>query len=379
MKKQFPIVKKAPIFIAVSLAIIVIGLCFFGYRWIAHGIGKTLNLTVDFTGGTIMSVNLNETFQESDVKGVIEGLGITDVSVNKITSSDTDELTVAEIRFKEESASKLADNQNELRDKINEALKAKYPNLDTSGSNNTIESVGATISREYVESALASVLLAAAAILVYVSWRFDSDVKNAKRTRWINTVILVAALILFYNFKENFTVVAVTTLVAIAGILFTSIRNRMFSGLSAVIALLHDVLIMFAFMEILYVPLGNPFIAVALTIIGYSINNTIVIYDRIRELSGRVAAKDLDRANVANDAINQMLGRTIKTSVTTLITAVAIYVLGVDAVKEFALPMIVGLVAGTYSSIFWASPVWAVWQKNLDGKRRAKLSAEKTA
>jgi preprotein translocase SecF subunit len=125
--------------------------------------------------------------------------------------------------------------------------------------------------------------------------------------------------------------------------------------MSAIIALAHDVLVMLAVYAVFRVPLNNSFIAAMLTIVGYSINDTIIIFDRIRENKGKMHSDD---SHIINESINQTLGRSINTSLTTLIMIVLLYVLGVDAVKEFAFPLIIGISAGTYSSIFIASPLW---------------------
>lgn len=126
-------------------------------------------------------------------------------------------------------------------------------------------------------------------------------------------------------------------------------------GTSAVLALIHDVLLVFMIYSVFRVPVNNSFIAVMLTILGYSINDTIVIFDRIRENRGRMKR---DNKEIINTSIKQSLGRTISTSVTTLIMVFLLYIFGVSSVKEFALPLVVGVAVGTYSSIFIASPLW---------------------
>lgn len=127
-------------------------------------------------------------------------------------------------------------------------------------------------------------------------------------------------------------------------------------GLSAVTALAHDVLIMLAVYAIFRVPLNNSFIAAMLTIVGYSINDTIIVFDRIRENRDKRGGK-VD-TELVNESIGQTVGRSINTSITTIIMVVLLFFLGTDAVKQFAFPLIIGVAAGTYSSIFVASPLW---------------------
>ncbi|HOV70283.1 MAG TPA: protein translocase subunit SecF [Clostridia bacterium] len=374
--KQYEIVKKSPIFMEISVAIIALGLVFFAVRGFMFGLDKTLNLGIDFTGGTIMTVDLKQDFDEDKIRTIVENLGVEDVQVQKSTPSQaSDELTVAVIRFREEKGKKLADNQETLRNLVSEELKKAYPNMSTNPQDNTITSIGASVSRELIQNAIVAVLLACAAILVYVSWRFDSGVKGVKATRALNTLVLAVALVVFYIFRNNLWIVVSVTGITIFLILFFSVRSKMYSGLAAVLALLHDVLIMFTAMIIFYTPLSSSFVAAALTIIGYSINDTIVIFDRIRENEAKFLAKQMSHSSIANISINETLTRTINTSVTTLGTAIAIYVLGVTSIKEFAFPLIIGLIAGVYSSIFIAAPIWAFWKDAGSDKKLAKKSA----
>ena len=139
-------------------------------------------------------------------------------------------------------------------------------------------------------------------------------------------------------------------------LIYISIRFEWRFGLASIFALLHDVVIMTIFYGAMKIPVNSSFIAALLTIVGYSINATIVIFDRIRE--NMKLARKINPEQIVNESINQTLARSINTSLTTLITIATLYILGVPAIKEFALPLIVGLLSGTYSSVFIASPVW---------------------
>ena len=146
-------------------------------------------------------------------------------------------------------------------------------------------------------------------------------------------------------------------------LLYITIRFEFLSGISAIVALCHDVLILLSAYMLLRMPLNTAFIAAILTIIGYSINDTIVVFDRIRE-NIKFAKRGETYADIANKSVNQTLLRSINTSVTTLVTIVLLYILGVDAIKDFSLALIVGLIAGTYSSIFIAAPLWVSMKKD---------------
>ncbi|MBQ7793135.1 MAG: protein translocase subunit SecF [Clostridia bacterium] len=155
------------------------------------------------------------------------------------------------------------------------------------------------------------------------------------------------------------------TLIAILLILvYIAFRFEWRSAVMAVIALALNILVMMAVYAITYTPLNTTFIAAMLTIIGYSINNTIVVFDRIREnMKGFKARKGAKVSELVDRSITESMGRTLNTTITTLITIVLLYFLGVPSIKEFAFPLIIGVLAGAYSSIFIASPFWAAWKE----------------
>lgn len=148
-------------------------------------------------------------------------------------------------------------------------------------------------------------------------------------------------------------------------LVYISFRFEFLSGVSAIVALTHDTLIILSFYAIFRLPINTNFIACILTILGYSINNTIVVFDRIRE--NWKYARKAEFGEVANKSIWQTMTRSINTAFTTLVTIVCLYIFGVDAIREFALALIVGMVSGTYSSIFIAAPFWDL----IRGKQKA--------
>jgi len=168
----------------------------------------------------------------------------------------------------------------------------------------------------------------------------------------------------------------VYTLIAILCILaYIALRFEWRSAIMAVIALVINVLVMMAVYAITNIPLNTTFIAAMLTVVGYSINNTIVIFDRIRENMKRAAGKKTYSVyDTVNTSISESMGRTVNSTITTLITIVLLYILGVSTIKDFALPLIVGVLAGAYSSIFVAGAFWAVWK---EADRQAKIEAAK--
>ncbi len=159
-------------------------------------------------------------------------------------------------------------------------------------------------------------------------------------------------------------------LLAASGVMliYVAIRFEFKFGVAALIATLHDVLITITVYAVFGIPVNTPFIAAILTIVGYSMNDTIVIFDRIRENSKKM--RRADTAEVANTSISETLTRSINTSLSTLVTIIAINIL-VPSVREFTIPLIVGVVCGAYSSIFIASPVW-VFLKEKAGKKKVQ-------
>lgn len=253
-----------------------------------------LNLGIDFTGGSILTIDMHEEYDINDVTAALEANGVNPATAQVLRS----ESTKAVVRMQEQPQDI---DDAALRESIIDSLEEKYPNAESG----EIESVGGATTREIIANAFLSVIVAAGLMLIYI---------------WI--------------------------------------RFELFSGLAAVAALLHDVLIMTAVVCIARIQINSSYIAACLTIVGYSINDTIVVFDRIRENSKKHTVQTMSRRDVADLSIRETLPRTINTSLTTLVMVVAIYIFGVQSIKEFALPLIAGLLAGTYSSLFVASPIW---------------------
>lgn len=168
------------------------------------------------------------------------------------------------------------------------------------------------------------------------------------------------------------------TILAILCILvYIIIRFEWRSAVMAVVALTVNIVIMAAVYSITNIPLNTTFIAAMLTVVGYSINNTIVIFDRIRE-NMKLRKKNETVTDLTNRSVMETMGRTINSTITTLITIVLIYILGVSAIREFALPLIVGIIAGAYTSIFIASGFLGAWRES-EIKARAQAAQERRA
>lgn len=271
--------------------------------------GMGINVGIDFSGGMSMQYTMGEAVTQSDIEGVLNGIGLKDYAVS-VQGTGKDSINIR-IKAIDE------DGVQGVQVSITEALQAKYPNAAIYGDVNYVGPVaGATLLR----NAFLSVLIAALCMLIYIAIRFDFN-----------------------------------------------------SGAAAVLGLVHDVLIMLSFMVILrsFVQMNSSFIAAMLTIVGYSINNTIIIFDRIRE-NARKMPSSTPRVDVVNRSIKECLGRTINTTLTTLVTIVCLYIFGVSSIREFALPIIVGIISGVYSANMINGYVWAF----LEEKKRAKKAAK---
>ena len=198
-----------------------------------------------------------------------------------------------------------------------------------------------------------------------VTAKLQSAYPNAKSMGDVSYVGPVAGATLVRNAVTSVLIASVLMLVYIA------VRFDFHSGVAAVLALIHDVAMMLAFMVILrdLIELNSSFIAAALTIVGYSINDTIVIFDRIRENAKNKL--ELTKVEVVNLSVREAFGRTMMTSITTLVTILALYILGVAAIKEFALPIIVGVIAGTYSSNLISGYIWAWLEEKFPKKEKS--------
>ncbi len=168
--------------------------------------------------------------------------------------------------------------------------------------------------------------------------------------------------------SESLKSALMSILIASIGMLiYITLRFEWKFGVAAVIALIHDVLILLTVYLVFRIPVNLPFIAAVLTVVGYSINDTIVVFDRIRDTIKY--AKTSNNFKIAEESIQHTLVRSVNTSLTTLLVIGALYILGVESIKELAFPLLAGVLVGTYSSIFIASPVWIIIKSALKKKR----------
>ncbi len=268
--------------------------------------GKALNYSLEFMGGTSTNVTFNEDMSIADIDSKVKPV------VQGVTG-DAD-IQTQKVSGTNQVIIKTRELTLDERQSLNEALKESF---DVDESLITAESISSTVSNEMRSDAVVAVIVATICMLLYIWFRFK-DVRFAT---------------------------------------------------SAVAALVHDVLVVLAFYAVSRISIGNTFIACMLTIVGYSINATIVIFDRIRE-NLKAMSKKTELSEVVNASITQTLTRSIYTSFTTFVMIAVLYVLGVPSIREFALPLIVGVVCGGYSSVCITGALWYVMKTKL-GKKKA--------
>ena len=276
--------------------------------------GDILNYSMEFKGGTSTNVTFNEDMTLDEISSKV-------VPVVENVTGDA-QVQTQKVAGTNEVIIKTRTLTVEERQALDQAM---VDNFGVEAEKITAESISGAISKEMKEDAIIAVIIATICMLLYIWLRFK-DIK--------------------------------------------------FAG-SAVLALLHDVLVVLAFYALLKWSVGSTFIACMLTIVGYSINATIVIFDRIRE-NLKVHSK-LELAEIVNMSITQTFTRSINTSLTTFVMVFVLFLLGVSSIREFALPLMVGIVCGTYSSVCITGSLWYVMTVYKNKRMEEKKAAEKAS
>lgn len=273
-----------------------------------YGFATGYVFDIDFKGGTRIQVDLNEEYNNSDVSDIVEQVCGQTPEVQS-TSSGNNSVTITTQTISEEEASNII-----------AALNEKYTNMGEA----TTKNVQASYGQELINTAIISVVVSIVLLLVYIAIRFKT---------------------LGYT-----------------------------AALSAVLGLMFDVCFLFAVYGVFKFPINSTFIAVILTIIGYSINDTIIVYDRVRE-NKRIVTKFNDIKEVINTSVSQTLRRTIMTSLTTLVAIGIVLIFSViydqETLKQFSIPLSIGIAEGTFSSIFIATALWYSFDKFLKKRKKA--------
>ncbi len=302
---KFDFVGKKAIFITISVAIIAAGFVTMGVFKAKDGAG--LNYSLEFLGGTSTTVDFNETYTLEQLDSIVvpDIASTLDISEGSIQTTTVDGSNQAIFKTRTLTLDE--------RTALNEMFESKYSVAEDSI---TSQSIGSTISGEMRSQSTIAVIVAVLCMLVYIWFRFK-DIRFAS---------------------------------------------------SAIIALIHDVLVVLSLYAFVRISVGSAFIACMLTVIGYSVNDTIVVFDRIRENHKAIRTETAENLKeLANSSLSQTLSRSISTSITTAIMVLMLLILGVSSIREFALPLLAGVIAGTYSSIFIATQLWYIFR--VSGKK----------
>ncbi len=274
--------------------------------------GNILNYGLDFSGGTTFDITFNKDQKiDSDMKKDIESVFSKE--------SGSNDVVISEIAGSNGLSVKTVELSEKKRDALTKSLVKTY---SVEEKNIQYQNISASVSDEMKTDAIVAVVIAAICMLIYIWFRF---------------------------------------------------KDIVFAG-SAVLALLHDAVVVLLVYAVSKISVGNTFIACMLTIVGYSINATIVIFDRIRENLGSKTSEEA-LTEVVNQSITQTLTRSINTSLTTFFMVIMLAILGVDSVKDFAIPLLVGIICGGYSSVCITGPLWLTIKKRVHtgkGKKARK-------
>ena len=316
--KQPKITKYTKGFRYASVFSVIVILAGIAFLFVNKGIGtrgNSLNYSLEFSGGTSTSVTFNESMTLQEAEEKVLPV-FKEAGVDSNVQIQTVDNS-NQIVFKSNSLNE--DTRAQLADKLKEAFDLTDDKIDS-------ENISSTISQETQRDAVLAVVIASILMLIYIAIRFN-DVRF---------------------------------------------------GASAVLALIHDVMFVFFAYAALYLTVGGTFIACMLTIVGYSINSSIIIFDRIRENLKTMSIEKDGYATIVNTSISQTFTRNIYTNLTTFVTILMLYIMGVSSLKEFTFTLMVGVVAGTYSSICITGPLW-LWLRTKITKKSEEKSVTKKA
>lgn len=301
-------------------------------------IHKGPNYGIDFVGGTLIQIKFSDQVSIKKIRSGLSNIGLKNASVQDFGESQAHEFLIR--------TSNLKMTTTRLSNSISDAVKASTgikPEI------RRVEMVGPQVGKDLRRKALLAIFYSLLFITIYISGRFE--------LKWGLSGITAGSLMASVYFLSVFNLsmaMLITAALIVTLILFWFLRLKYAMG--AIVALLHDVMITVGIFSILNLDFSLPIIAALLTIIGYSLNDTIIVFDRIRENTKGEKTKNALQGLI-NKSINETLSRTILTSLTTLIVLVVLYFLGGRIIHNFAFAMIIGVIIGTYSSIFVASPI----------------------
>jgi preprotein translocase subunit SecF len=314
---------------------------------------------IDFAGGTIMQLKFTKAITAAEIRPIIEVAGLKNIKIQRFGPADNNEYLI-----RTQTTTEALQRLSEL---VKETLETKLGKDIVEVRR--AEMVGPKVGKDLREKALLALFCAILAIGIYISGRFEM--------KWGSSVVMATALLGIVYIFSIFRI-SLSFLVILAGIvtLFLYVFLRLRFALGAVLAIIHDVFITVGIFSLLNKEIDLLIIATLLMIMGYSLNDTIIIFDRIRENMKKTTKENF--SFLINRSINETLSRTILTSGTTFLTLFVLYLLGGSVIQNFALAMLIGVSVGTYSSIFIASPVLIVLEEiSISKKFKNSISNKK--
>jgi len=328
-------ISKRKIAFSISLAMLLVSIA----SLLIH---KGPKYGIDFAGGTLIQVKFSTPESLNDIKSGLASIDLDKSSVQQFGDQSNNEYLIR-------TDMSVMTNQG-FSSKVQKALEAS---TGDEVNIRRVEMVGPQVGKDLREKALFAMFYALLFITIYISGRFEF--------KWVLSGVMAGALMGAVYLLSVFNVsvpylIAAALIVTLVLFWFLELKYAM----GAIVALVHDVTITVGIFSILGKEFTLPIIAALLTIIGYSLNDTIIIFDRIRENLRKHHKSSLEI--IINRSVNETLSRTILTSCTTLVVVVALFVLGGGIIHDFAFAMLIGVVVGTYSSVYVASPILLAWQ-----------------
>lgn len=354
---MYAVIKHKKIFMGISLVLMIVSVLSLVFRG--------FNLDTDFAGGMAVTYEIASEFSTSEVEAIVnEALG-DNQSPSSVQKSGNEVI----IKFGYDNSLETDEARSDFAlgkiDAITTALEAKYGTPVEAPAEEAVTEEAAEATEETATEATEEAATEETA-------EATEEAPAEEVATVIEGVVLKNQDIVSPSTGQDLARSAfwMSLLACLAILLYVTFRFEFVSGVVAVVALVHDVLLLLGLYSLLQLSVDTNFIAAVLTVLGYSINNTIVIMDRIRE-NTRHARKET-YAQIAGKSIMETLNRSINTTITTLLTIGMVYILGVPSIQAFSLPIIIGILIGFYSSVFDAGPLWAMWRDSaVNAKKKA--------
>lgn len=311
---------------------------------------------IDFAGGFNIQVKFGQAVELDKIRTALNSPVLPGLVVQNF-GDENDHEVLLRASFSDQTT-------NQVRDAVTEGLGAQFAGVPHEIQR--LEMVGPKVGADLREKALQAIFYAVLLIATYISGRFEQ--------KWMVAGLMAAGLAsVVYVLELLNAPMSISVIAATIATVVLCVVLRLKYALGAMVALIHDVMIPLGFFSLLNKDVDLTIIAALLTIVGYSLNDTIIVFDRIRENARAKISPSLDV--IINSSVNQTLSRTIITSGTTFVAVLALYIFGGGVIHDFALAMLLGVLAGTYSSIFVAAPILGFFNPRIDTGETAAPAA----